>query len=338
MRTAQTDDRSFIQSHRQKQAVRGTQKSLEREVFVGGCWEPHSGLGEAIKPLRTEDDLIRKSGVIAGKADPLGVLHWGDCVEIMDHQIRPGTIDLVVSDPPYNMSKKKLKDRSSRTGGDYNKINADWDKKERGEFIQFTDRWIQSCHRALKDNGSIYVMSSHHELDVVMSSLKRTKFDVKNLITWRKTNPVPSKTRRTYTHASELIIWAVKGGKYTFNWEALRAINPERQNDGSPKLMQDVWELPTCQGDERLKGEDGKPLHPAQKPEALIQRMVVASTNPGDIVLDPFVGSGTTAAVAHKLGRRWIGIDTDAQYLRAASRRLRNLGVGRVTVGTGGEG
>jgi len=156
-----------------------------------------------------------------------------------------------------------------------------------------------------------------------MIVLKQLDFKINNIITWYKTNAMPNMTRRVFTHSTEFVIWAVKGKGWTFNYEKIREINPERQKDGSPKQMRDLWELPLVQGKERMSGEDGKALHPTQKPEEMLKRIILASSNKGDVVLDPFLGSGTTTFVAKKLGRNWIGIEKDKKYFKVAEDRMK---------------
>jgi site-specific DNA-methyltransferase (adenine-specific)/modification methylase len=149
-------------------------------------------------------------------------------------------------------------------------------------------------------------------------------FDVKNIIIWEKPNAMPNMTRRTLTHSIEFVVWAVKGKNWTFNYEALRDLNPDTQKDGSPRMMRDVWRFPVVQGTERLRLPNGRALHPTQKPEGLVKRCVVASTNPGDIVVDPFMGSGTTAAVAAETGRNSLGFHIDETYVKAARARVKD--------------
>jgi site-specific DNA-methyltransferase (adenine-specific)/modification methylase len=161
-----------------------------------------------------------------------------------------------------------------------------------------------------------------------MIVLKRLNFDIKNVITWQKTNAMPNMTKRMFTHSSEFVVWAVRGKNWVFNYEELKKINPERQKDGSLKQMRDVWlniwPMPLVQGKERLKNHTGRALHPTQKPEEMLKRIIIASSNKGNLVLDPFVGSGTTAVVAKRLGRKWIGIEKNDKYVQAAKKRLGN--------------
>ena len=190
------------------------------------------------------------------------------------------------------------------------------------DYLQFTREWIAECHKALKETGSIYIACSYHNIGEVMIVLKQLDFKINNIITWYKTNAMPNMTRRVFTHATEFVIWAVKGAGWTFNYEKIKEINPEKQKDGAEKQMRDFWELPLVQGKERARGQDGKALHPTQKPEEMLKRIILASSNENDTVLDPFLGSGTTAVVAQRYGRKWIGIEKEKQYIEIAKKRL----------------
>ncbi len=249
-------------------------------------------------------------------------IYLGDSIEILKKDIDPRSVDLIFADPPYNLSGKGLRWEGNKTGGDWYMVNEKWDRMLPSQYLEFTNNWIEGCHRALKDNGSIYISSTHHYLGEIMATLKKTGFKINNLITWQKTNAMPNMTRRVFTHSSEFIIWAVKGKGWVFNYEDLKKINPEKQKDGSVKQMRDVWPLPLVQGKERLRGSDKRALHSTQKPEEMLRRIILASSNKGDLVLDPFLGSGTTAAVAKKLGRDWIGIEIESRYVNAANKRI----------------
>jgi site-specific DNA-methyltransferase (adenine-specific)/modification methylase len=249
-------------------------------------------------------------------------IYHGDCINILNNIIDNGSIDLIFADPPYNLSGNGLKWQGNKTGGDWYMINEVWDKMSPPEYLQFTRKWIGACHRVLKDHGSIYISCTYHNISEVMIVLKQLKFKINNVITWHKSNAMPNMTRRVFTHSTEFIVWAVKGGKWVFNYQELKKINPDKQKDGSSKQMRDVWSLPLVQGKERLKGKDGRSLHPTQKPEEMLKRIILASSNQGDLVLDPFLGSGTTAFVANKLGRKWIGIEKERKYVDLASSRI----------------
>lgn len=249
-------------------------------------------------------------------------LYLGDCVDIMNSQIDEQSVELIFADPPYNLSGKGLHWVGNKTGGDWHMVNESWDKMSVSDYYKFTVEWLMASKRILKDNGSIYISCSHHNLGEVMVVLKQLDFKINNIITWQKTNAMPNMTRRVFTHSTEFVVWAVKGKKWIFNYDVLKEINPDRQKDGELKQMRDVWQLPLVQGKERIRGKDGRALHPTQKPEEMLRRIILASSNKGDIVLDPFLGSGTTAIMAKKLGRKWIGIEKDKTYFKVAQKRM----------------
>lgn len=252
-------------------------------------------------------------------------IYFGDCIQILTKEISVESINLVFADPPYNLSGNGLKWIGNRTGGDWYMVNEDWDKMPVEDYTKFTHDWISACKTTLIPSGSIYVSCTYHNLAEVMAAMKFNSLKINNVIVWQKTNAMPNMTKRLFTHSTEFIVWGVKGKNWTFNYEELKLINSERQKDGSLKQMRDVWRIPLVQGKERLRGQDGRALHPSQKPEELLRRILVASSNPGDIVLDPFLGSGTTAVVAQKLGRNWIGIERDEKYRRFAQNRIDSL-------------
>ena len=250
------------------------------------------------------------------------LIYNDDCAKIMSNNIDKRSVDLIFADPPYNLSGNGLKWEGNTTGGDWYMVNEEWDKMTAPEYLKFTRKWIGGCHRVLKDNGSIYISCTYHNIAEVMIVLKQLDFKINNVITWQKTNAMPNMTRRIFTHSSEFVVWAVKGKKWVFNYKELKDINPDKQKDGSQKQMRDVWLLPLVQGKERLRGKDGRALHPTQKPEEMLKRIIIASSNNGDLVLDPFLGSGTTAVVAKRLGRNWIGIEKNKEYLKIAQKRI----------------
>jgi len=252
----------------------------------------------------------------------LNFIYNGDCIDILNKKIEAKSIDLIFADPPYNLSGNSLKWIGNKTGGDWFMVNEEWDKMTTPEYMQFTRQWIAGCHTALKENGSIYIACSYHNIGEVMIVLKQLDYKINNVIVWCKTNAMPNMTRRVFTHSTEFVIWAVKGTGWTFNYEKIKEINPKKQKDGRPKQMRDFWEMPLVQGEERLRGEDGKALHSTQKPEEMLKRIILASSNEGDIVLDPFLGSGTTAFVAQKYGRNFIGIEKEKKYIKIAKKRL----------------
>jgi site-specific DNA-methyltransferase (adenine-specific) len=254
------------------------------------------------------------------------IIYNGDCIKILDKKIESESIDLIFADPPYNLSKNGLKWKGKKEGGDWYMVNENWDKMTPSEYMQFTMKWIESCYNVLKTSGSIYIACSYHNISEVMIVLKRLNFKINNIITWYKTNAMPNMTKRVFTHATEFVVWAVKGKGWTFNYEKIKEINPEKQKNGRLKQMRDMWKIPLVQGKERLKKKDGKALHPTQKSEEMLKRIILASSNNGDIVLDPFLGTGTTAFIAQKYERYWIGIEKEKKYIKAAKKRLETLG------------
>ena len=259
----------------------------------------------------------------------LDTLYLGDCVETLKRCIDSDSVDLIYADPPYNISGKELRLINNKTGGPFYKINAEWDMWDPDAYWEFTRMWINECKRVLKPHGSLYVSCTYHNLGEVLIIGKQAGLRVNNVLVWRKTNAMPSITRRTYKHTTEFVVWFVRGSRWTYNYEALKELNPYRRKDGASTQMSDFVEiddvivLPTVQGKERLHGTDGRALHPAQKPEQLLRIIITASSHPGDLVLDPFAGTGTTLVVSAQLGRRWIGIEAEPRYYEAALKRLR---------------
>ena len=196
-------------------------------------------------------------------------IYLGDCIEVMNNQIDKESIDLIFADPPYNLSGNGLKWENNKTGGDWYMVNEEWDKMTAPEYLSFTRKWVGASYQVLRNGGSLYVSCTYHNIAEVMITLKQLDFRINNVITWQKTNAMPNMTRRVYTHSTEFVIWAVKGKKWIFNYDALKKLNPERQKDGSLKQMRDFWSLPLVQGKERLKGKDGRAMHPTQKPEEM---------------------------------------------------------------------
>jgi site-specific DNA-methyltransferase (adenine-specific) len=252
-------------------------------------------------------------------------IYLGDCVEVMKKKVDPESVDLIFADPPYNLSGNGLNWKGNKTGGDWFMVNEKWDKMTAPEYLTFTRQWLGMSHKVLKSNGSIYIACSYHNIGEIMMTLKQLQFEIKNVITWYKTNAMPNMTRRVFTHSTEFVIWAVKGKNWVFNYKDLKELNPEKQKDGTDKQMRDLWNLPLVQGKERLKGEDNRALHPTQKPEEMLKRIITASSNKNDIVLDPFLGSGTTAFVAKEFGRQYIGIEKEEKYFEASKERLKAI-------------
>ena len=250
------------------------------------------------------------------------IIYNGDCVEKLNANVDANSVDLIFADPPYNLSGNGLSWKGNKTGGDWYMVDEKWDKMSDQDYVQFTKGWIGACDRVLKDKGAIYVACSYHNIAEVMTALKQLNYKINNIITWCKTNAMPNMTKMVFTHSTEFVVWAVKGSGWKFNYEEVKKINPDRQKDGRLKQMRDFWELPLVQGRERLRGENGRALHPTQKPEEMLKRIILASSNEGDIVLDPFLGSGTTAYIAKKYNRRWIGIEKDEGYVKIARDRM----------------
>ena len=257
-----------------------------------------------------------KGGV--GAKLPLDKIIVGDCVEVLD-TLPEACIDLVFADPPYNLqlNNELLRPDNSRVDG----VDDEWDKF--GSFAaydKFTHAWLRACRRVLKPNGSLWVIGSYHNIFRVGAALQDQGFWVLNDVIWRKTNPMPNFRGRRFTNAHETLVWASTGPKarYTFNYDSMKALNDDLQ-------MRSDWLFPICSGAERLKQDCGRKTHPTQKPEALLHRIILASSDAGDAVLDPFLGSGTTAVVAKRLGRSFIGIERDKSYADAAKARLATL-------------
>lgn len=257
----------------------------------------------------------------------LNHVYLGDCIKILNSDIDFSSIDLIFADPPYNLSGSGLKWEGNKTGGDWYMVNEFWDKMSASDYLKFTEEWISQCKRVLKNNGSIYVSCTYHNIAEIMITLKKVGFKINNVVTWYKTNAMPNMTKRVFTHTTEFVVWGVKGKNWIFNYEDLKKINPEKQKDGSDKQMRDVWSMPLVQGKERVRGINGRSLHSTQKPEEMLKRIIIASSNEGDIVLDPFIGSGTTAVVAKRLNRNWIGIEKEKKYQDASKKRLESVGV-----------
>lgn len=246
----------------------------------------------------------------------------GDCVQVMAG-LPAGSVDLVFADPPYNLSGKGLRWEGNQTGGDWFMVDCDWDRWSDEDYLTFTRSWVEQARRLLSPRGSIWVCCTCHNLGEVLVTLKGAGFKVNNVVTWYKSNAMPNMTRRVFTHACEYLVWAVAGPGWTFEYAAMKRLNPERRKDGSEKQMRDMWTLPLCQGRERLRAPgEGRALHPTQKPEALVERAVLACSRPGGLVLDPFLGTGTTAVVALRHGRRFVGVERDPVYLAGARDRV----------------
>jgi len=256
----------------------------------------------------------------------LNHIYLGDCIEVMQKEIDKQNVDLIYADPPYNLSGKSLNLVENKTGGAFYKMNEAWDTWDYQEYLDFTEKWIQNCWEVLKAAGSLYVSCTYHNIGEVIFIGKKLSFKLNNIITWYKTNPMPSITKRVFTHATEYVCWFVKGKKWKYNYGELKKLNPHKTKDGRLKQMRDFLdfiELPIVQGKERLRGSNGRAIHPTQKPEKLIELILTASSDEGDTVLDPFFGTGSTGVVAKRLKRQWIGIEIDERYFEEAKRRIR---------------
>jgi modification methylase len=239
----------------------------------------------------------------------------GDCVAQMA-ALPAASVDLVFADPPYNLQLKSDLKRPDDSRVDA--VDDDWDKfASFAEYDAFTRAWLAACRRLLKPAGTLWVIGSYHNIYRVGAILQDLGFWILNDVVWRKSNPMPNFRGRRFTNAHETLIWAAREqtSRYTFNYEALKAGNEDVQ-------VRSDWTLPLCTGEERLKQSDGAKLHPTQKPEALLARAILAASRPGDVVLDPFFGTGTTGAVAKRLGRSFIGIEREKSYARAAEKRI----------------
>ena len=251
------------------------------------------------------------------------IIYTGNCLGILKNKIDEQSVDLIFADPPYNLSGNSLKWKGNKTGGDWFMMDEQWDKMTAPEYLQFTRKWIGLSSMVLKRRGAIYIACSYHNICEVMIVLKQLGFKIKNIITWYKTNAMPNMTKRVFTHSTEFIVWAVKGTGWIFNYEKIKEINPDKQKNGNPKQMRDMWKLPLVQGKERLRIYNGRALHPNQKPEELLKIIILASSNEGDIVLDPFLGTGTTTFIAEKYHRKWIGIESNKDYVKIARQRMK---------------
>ena len=245
----------------------------------------------------------------------LNKIHVGDCVETMK-SLPEASVDCIFADPPYNLQLGGDLHRPNNSKVDA--VDNDWDQYESLQhYDDFTREWLSAARNALSDDGSIWVIGSYHNIFRLGYILQDMGFWVLNDVIWRKSNPMPNFRGRRFTNAHETMIWASKSkaSKYTFNYTSLKAMNDDLQ-------MRSDWYLPLCTGGERLKGKDGKKAHPTQKPESLLYRILMASTKPDDVVLDPFFGTGTTGAVAKALGRDFIGIEREREYADHAQKRI----------------
>ncbi len=249
---------------------------------------------------------------------PANQILIGDCLEEL-RKLPDESIDLVFADPPYNLQLDGdlLRPNNTKVDG----VDNDWDKfASFADYDRFCRAWLQECQRVLKPNGAIWVIGSYHNIFRLGSALQDIGFWIQNDVIWRKVNPMPNFRGKRFTNAHETLIWAGRDpeARVTFNYESVKALNDDIQ-------MRSDWLFPICSGPERLKDGAGKKAHPTQKPEALLHRIIIATTNPGDVVLDPFFGTGTTGAVARRLGRRWLGIEREQPYANAAQERINRV-------------
>lgn len=262
----------------------------------------------------------RRSGALAASIEapalPLDTILIGDCIAELE-KLPPASVDLVFADPPYNLQLQGDLRRPDQSLVDA--VDDAWDQFESfSAYDAFTKAWLLQVRRVLKPTGTLWVIGSYHNIFRVGTALQDLGFWILNDVVWRKTNPMPNFRGRRFTNAHETMIWASRGADakgYTFNYEALKAGNEDLQPRSD-------WLIPICSGGERLKGGDGRKVHPTQKPEALLARVLLSASKPGDVVLDPFFGSGTTGAVAKRLGRHFVGVERDRDYASAAQARI----------------
>jgi modification methylase len=246
---------------------------------------------------------------------PLDQIMVGDCIELM-RRLPPASVHAIFADPPYNLQLKgdlRRPDDSLVDG-----VDDAWDRfDDLPSYDSFTRAWLTEARRVLRKDGTIWVMGSYHNVFRLGVALQDMGFWVLNDVIWRKSNPMPNFRGRRFTNAHETLIWAARGpeSRYRFNYAAMKSLNDDLQ-------MRSDWLIPLCTGGERLRDDKGAKLHPTQKPEALLHRVILSCTNPGEVILDPFHGTGTTGAVARRLGRRFIGLERDPAYAEAAAARI----------------
>jgi modification methylase len=247
---------------------------------------------------------------------PLDQVLLGDCVQLMG-MLPPASVHCVFADPPYNLQLRgelRRPDDSLVDG-----VDEEWDRfTDFAAYDAFTRAWLTECRRLMRKDGTIWIIGSYHNIFRIGTILQDLGFWILNDVVWRKANPMPNFRGRRFTNAHETLIWAARDrdSRYKFNYQAMKSLNDDIQ-------MRSDWFIPLCTGEERLRNQHGLKLHPTQKPEALLHRVMLASTSPGDIVLDPFLGTGTSAAVAKKLHRHFIGIERHPAYAEAAIGRVR---------------
>jgi modification methylase len=280
----------------------------------------NAGFGKlSLGDLSLKDVNLRIGADAAEAFQPAPQILHGDCVAELA-KLPAESVDLVFADPPYNLQLQGDLKRPDDSRVDA--VNDDWDKfQDFAAYDAFTRAWLMSCRRVMKPNATLWVIGSYHNIFRVGAILQDLGFWILNDVIWRKSNPMPNFRGRRFTNAHETLIWASRDAsarQYTFNYEALKAGNEDIQ-------VRSDWTLALCTGEERLKGDDNRKLHPTQKPEALLARVMLSSSRPDDVVLDPFCGTGTTGAVAKRLGRRFIGVERDGAYRKAALRRIESV-------------
>ena len=262
--------------------------------------------------IRLVDDL----SAVPARAEWLDTILKGDCVAALE-RLPEKSVDVIFADPPYNLQLDGDLHRPDQSKVDA--VDDAWDQFDSFEaYDAFTRAWLLAARRVLKPNGTIWVIGSYHNIFRVGAKMQDLGFWILNDVVWRKTNPMPNFRGRRFQNAHETLIWASRdqsGKGYTFNYDALKASNDDLQ-------MRTDWLFPICTGGERLKDGNGDKVHPTQKPEALLARVMMASSKPGDVILDPFFGSGTTGAVAKRLGRHFVGVEREQSYIDAATARI----------------
>ncbi|MFQ3632828.1 DNA-methyltransferase [Roseiflexus sp.] len=247
---------------------------------------------------------------------PLNQIIEGDCIDVLN-TLPAASIDLIFADPPYNLQLQHELHRPNMTKVDA--VDDEWDQFDSfQEYDAFTRKWLTACRRALKPTGTIWVIGTYHNIFRVGAIMQDLGFWILNDVIWIKTNPMPNFRGVRFTNAHETLIWAStgKGARYTFHHQAMKGLNEDKQ------MRSDWWLLPLATGAERVRDGQGRKAHSTQKPEALLYRVILSSSNPGDVVLDPFFGSGTTGVVAKRLHRNWIGIEKEKEYIEVARHRI----------------
>ena len=278
--------------------------------------------------IKTIDPIVQKNAkskasapkLAAKQSLPLDQIIVGDCIASMN-ALPEASVDLIFADPPYNLQLGGDLTRPDNSHVDA--VNNEWDKfSSFAVYDEFTRAWLKAARRILKPDGAIWVIGSYHNIFRVGAAIQDLDFWILNDVVWNKANPMPNFKGTRLTNAHETLIWAARSQnqkKYTFNYDALKTANDDVQ------MRSDWWTFPICSGGERMKNGDGRKSHPTQKPEALLHRIIVGTTNPGDVILDPFFGTGTTGAVAKLLGRHFIGLERDNDYVDVATRRIANV-------------